>query len=91
MKAKFRYKVRLTRMLNTWVEVKAKNPDEAESLAYDEVVRKGKDDPCWSDDDDVQVESDTLVKVNGRCWRPARFAAKRHGGEGVPEIPEEGL
>lgn len=60
-----KFKVRLTRMLNTWVEVEADTQKEAEDMAYSEVIRKEKDEPCWTDDDDVQVEDDTCVLVNG--------------------------
>jgi len=82
-----KYKVRLTRMLSTWVEVEADTQDEAESKAYDEAVGKAKDDPCWSDDDDVQVEDDTHVMVDGE-WKRARFVPKTLGGEGVKPTPE---
>lgn len=75
-----KYKVRLTRMLNTWVEVEAETPKEAESKAYDEVIGKEKDDPCWSDDDDVQVEDDTCCLVNGK-WESVGWAEERFGGE----------
>lgn len=87
-KPKFKYKVRVTRMLNTWVEVEAANQDEAESKAYDAVVGKAKDDPCWSDDDDAQVEDDTHIMVDGK-WKRARFVPEELGGEGVPEHDPE--
>ncbi len=77
-----KYKVRLTRMLNTWVEVEAETQEKAESKAYDEVIGKEKDDPCWSDDDDVQVEDDTCCLVNGR-WESAYYAPKECGGQGL--------
>ena len=85
---KFTYKVRLTRMLNTWVEVEAANQDEAESKAYDAVIGKENGDPCWSDDDDVQVEDDTHVMVDGE-WKQARFVPKELGGEGVEPASED--
>jgi hypothetical protein len=84
----FRYKVRVTRMLNTWAEVEAANQDEAESKAYDMVIGKAKDDPCWSDDDDAQVEDDTHVMVGGE-WKRARFVPKELGGEGVKPASED--
>lgn len=80
---KFKFKVRLTRMLNTWVEVEAATQEEAESRAFDGVIGKEKDDPCWSDDDDVQVEDDTHVLVDGE-WKFSRFVPKELGGEGIP-------
>ena len=83
---KFKYKVRLTRMLNTWVEVEAATQEEAENAAFDEVIGKEKDDPCWSDDDDVQVEDDTHCWVDGE-WKNARYAPKECGGEG--RVPGE--
>ena len=85
---KFTYKVRLTRMRNTWVEVEAANQDEAESKAYDAVIGKENGDPCWSDDDDVQVEDDTHVMVDGE-WKRARFVPKELGGEGVEPASED--
>ncbi len=75
-----KFKVRLTRMLNTWVEVEAETQEKAESKAYDEVIGKEKDDPCWSDDDDVQVEDDTCCLVNGQ-WESVGWAEQRFGGE----------
>ena len=80
---KHRYRVRLTRLLNAWVEVEADTQEEAESRAYDEAVCKEKDDPCWSDDDDVQVEDDTCVMVDG-MWENAYYAPKERGGQGLP-------
>lgn len=77
-----KYKVRLTRMLNAWMEVEAETQEEAESWAYAEAVGKDKSDDCWSDDDDVQVEDDTCVMVDGR-WENARFVAKELGGGGL--------
>ena len=68
-----KYRVRLTRLLNTWVEVEAETQEEAESKAYDEVIDKPGGEYPWDDDDDVQVEDDTCVLVDGR-WEPARGA-----------------
>ena len=76
---KHKYKVRLTRLLNTRVEVEADTREEAESKAYDEVVGKDKTDGCWSDDDDVQVEDDTCVMVDGR-WESVYCAPRKAGG-----------
>lgn len=87
-KPKFKYKVRVTRMLNTWVEVEAANQDDAESKAYSEVVGKENGDPCWFDDDDVQVEDDTHVMV-GDEWKRARFVPQELGGEGVKPTSED--
>ena len=83
-----KYKVRLTLMLNTCVEVEASTQEEAESQAFDKVARLGRNDNCWIDDGDVQVEDDTCVLVNGQ-WENAHFVAKELGGEGL--TPNSGL
>lgn len=82
-----KYKVRLTLMLNTYVEVEASTQDEAESKAFDEVCRCEKDDDRWIDDGDIQVEDDTCVLVDGQ-WENAHFVAKELGGEGLTPDPE---
>ena len=74
-----KFKVRLTRMLNAWVEVEAETQEEAEDKAFYEVVDKPGGERPWSDDGDVQVEDDTYVLVDGR-WENVYEAPKERGG-----------
>ncbi len=79
-----KYRVRLTKLLNAWVEVEASTRAEAEGIAYDKVVErdkhleKSKFDQ-WRDDGDIQVE-DTTVFVNG-YWEDTGSVTKENGGD----------
>ena len=86
---KHKYKVRLTKMVNAWMEMSADAAEEAEDKAFDEVLRLDRDIGCgtpWFDDGDIQVEDDTLV-FDGESWQPVKAVPRERGGE--KESPED--
>ena len=86
---KHKYKVRLTKMVNAWMEMSADTAEEAEDKAFEEVLRLDRDIGCgapWFDDEDIQVEDDTRV-FDGEFWQPVKAIPRECGGE--KESPED--
>lgn len=84
---KHKYRVRLTLLLNAYVEVEASTPGEAEDMAFDKVAGLGKNADCWTDDGDVQVEDDTMMLVDG-WWESVGRIPVGRGGAGVPTVED---
>lgn len=78
-----KYRVRLTKLLNAWVEVEASTRDEAEDIAWNKCLEKemtpeSKSDQ-WRDDGDIQIE-DTTIFIDG-YWEDVGSVAKENGGD----------
>lgn len=82
-----KYRVRITKLLNTWVEVEADTLEAAEEKAFDRVDAFECGNPQegaaveWRDDHDLQVESGTAIEVDG-IWEDALHRPVELGGGG---------